>query len=340
MTMYDMGRYLPFLEQWQSADMVIFSIFYLGMYLWLEATSLGATMIAPLVLKNETDKTAAVRALTPVFQANELWAAAGVWWLMTMFPSSVPAYDSALYIGGVLVLGGMVLRQWGAMGAAEGFLARVRRSLNVVLALGTVFFLCTAAFALLLNAGSGSVFGGALFWTPLGAFAGVWACLGFGACGALFLAWKSQNPLGERARATSLVIGALYIPVHVALLVTLYAVGNIPQELSLYFFATAVLTLVLYVAAFVAARRRKPGQAYVCAMLSGPVIAAMYLSWLHRLLGDISSAPLWGDVAPQIPAWFLLLPAAALLAGIAGTIARMRRVPEERQREYGWRKNG
>lgn len=321
------------------ADMVTFIAFCISMYLWAEATSLGATVVAPFVLKNKEDKEAAIHALKPMFQANELWLAAAVWWTLAMFPSIESDYRMALYTGSAFAISGMVLRQMAVWGAADGSWACLRRTLNLLLALGTVFFMFTLAITFLLNVGLGSVTIGSLYWSPLGIVTGVWACLGFSVYGALFLAWKSQNPLRERARAASLVIGAVSILVHVVLLVALYAVVAIPTDMLVYFVLSSLLGVGLYGAAFVLSRRRKLGQAYACVFLSGPVMIAMYLFWIHSLLSSDSQGTYWGEIAAHIPAVFLLLPAIALVGGIVGMILRVRRVPEERQREFGWRRN-
>ena len=180
------------------------------MYVVLDGFDLGVGALHRLLARDEAERDEATALIGPVWDGNEVWliAAAGV--LFLGFPTAYAAALSGLYLGLIIVL-------WLLVGRGLGLELR-HQSTNPLwrIACDTVFWLSSAALALMFGVALGNVVRGVplgrdgYFHEPLfdllnwyGLVIGLFGLVVLATHGASFLAARARPPLARRARRTA-----------------------------------------------------------------------------------------------------------------------------------------
>jgi cytochrome d ubiquinol oxidase subunit II len=176
-------------------------------YVVLDGFDLGVGALHRLIGRTDAERVQAAEAIGPVWNGNEVWLIAGGGSLFLAFPRAYAAAFSGLYFGLMIVL-------WLLVGRGLGL--ELRRQIDHPLwhiACDTVFWLSSAALALVFGVALGNVVRGVplgpdgYFHLPLfsilnwyALLVGVFGLVALAAHGAAFLAWRTDGGLGERAR--------------------------------------------------------------------------------------------------------------------------------------------
>ncbi len=285
--------------------------FMLTMYVVLDGFDLGAGALHLVVAKTDEERRTVLAAIGPFWDANEVWLLASGGALFVAFPRVLSAALSGFYLAIFLVIWCLVLRAI-ALEFRSHVADRLWRGFWDV-----VFALASAALPVLLGAALGNVIRGVPLtadgWFQLTLFtsfrptdpvgildwytvaAGIVALVALGSHGAMFLAWRADGPVGERARTLGLR-GALLllvlwpfatfatVAVQPALLAALPG-----RPLAWGALALAALGIATAIGASV---RRRPLAAFLgsCAFLAGMLAATAACLWpvMLRAIPDAS----------------------------------------------------
>jgi cytochrome bd ubiquinol oxidase subunit II len=180
------------------------------MYVVLDGFDLGVGALHRLLARTDDEREEATSAIGPVWNGNEVWLIAGGGVLFLAFPKAYAAAFSALYFGLIIVL-------WLLVGRGLGI--ELRHQIDHPLwriACDTVFWLASAALALVFGVALGNVVRGLplnaqgyaamplfsiLNWYAL--LVGVFGLVVLCAHGAGFLAWRASGDLAARAATTA-----------------------------------------------------------------------------------------------------------------------------------------
>jgi cytochrome bd ubiquinol oxidase subunit II len=181
--------------------------FMITTYVVLDGFDLGVGALHRLIGRTDAERVQAAEAIGPVWNGNEVWLIAGGGSLFLAFPRAYAAAFSGLYFGLMIVL-------WLLVGRGLGL--ELRRQIDHPLwhiACDTVFWLSSAALALVFGVALGNVVRGVplgpdgYFHLPLfsilnwyALLVGAFGLVALAAHGAAFLAWRTDGGLGERAR--------------------------------------------------------------------------------------------------------------------------------------------
>jgi cytochrome bd ubiquinol oxidase subunit II len=169
-----------------------------AMYVVLDGFDLGVGTLHFLLGKNDEEREQATAAIGPVWNGNEVWLIAGGGVLFLAFPKAYSGAFSGLYFGLILVL-------WLLVG--RGLALEFRHEIDSPLwraACDTVFFLSSAALALVFGVALGNVVRGVplgpdgYFHLPLFQILN-WYALLVGVAGLVVLAGQGANFLAFRA---------------------------------------------------------------------------------------------------------------------------------------------
>jgi len=248
-----------------------------AMYVVLDGFDLGVGSLHFLLGKTEEEREEAAAAIGPVWNGNEVWLIAGGGVLFMAFPKAYSGAFSGLYFGLILVL-------WLLVG--RGLSLELRHQVDNPLwrgACDTVFFLASAALALVFGVALGNVVRGVplradgyfslplfniLNWYAL--LVGVFGLLVLAAQGASFLAFRGTGALAERARRWARRLWIAEAVIFLAMIGPTYAVRDemltnlFDHPWRLVFPALAVGALV---AMFVFQRAREWLRAFVASSL-------------------------------------------------------------------------
>src|ERR1700712_3478768 len=136
----------------------VFLALMITVYLVLDGFALGVGALRRLIGRTDAEREQAVAAIGPIWSGNEVWLIAGGGVLFLAFPAAYAAAFSGLYFGLILVL-------WLLVG--RGLALELRHQVDDPLwrvGCDTVFWLCSAALALVFGVALGNVVRG----VPLG----------------------------------------------------------------------------------------------------------------------------------------------------------------------------
>jgi cytochrome d ubiquinol oxidase subunit II len=167
-------------------------------YVVLDGFDLGIGALLRVITRTEAEREQTRSLIGPVWNGNEVWLIAGGGVLFLAFPRAYAAAFSGLYLGLILVL-------WLLIGRGLGF--ELRHQLDNPLwrtACDTVFWLCSAALALVFGIALGNVIRGVPLqadgYFHLGLFSILnWYALLVGAFGIVVLTAHGASLLGARA---------------------------------------------------------------------------------------------------------------------------------------------
>jgi cytochrome d ubiquinol oxidase subunit II len=184
----------------------VFLALMITVYVIADGFDLGVGALLRLLARTDEERGAAIEAIGPIWNGNEVWLIASGGVLFLAFPHAYAAAFSGLYLGLILVL-------WLLVGRGLGI--ELRRQIENPLwqtACETVFWLSSAALALVFGVALGNVVRGVPLGSSgyfhLGLFAVLnWYALLIGlfglvvvtAHGANFIAARFEDALGERA---------------------------------------------------------------------------------------------------------------------------------------------
>jgi cytochrome bd ubiquinol oxidase subunit II len=278
-------------------------------YVVLDGFDLGAGVLHLFVARTDHERRTVIAAIGPVWDGNEVWLLAGGGILFYAFPRAYAAGFSGFYMPLMMVLWLLILR-----GLSVEFRSHIENPLWRSFWDGAFAFASTL-LAIVLGAALGNVvrgvpleptgyFRGPLFtnflpgrdpgvldWYTV--LVGVFALALLSAHGALYLAWKTNAPVGERALKaamplwTAVVVAGLLTTAATAWLrPALYA--NIAARPVAWPLVALILTALAMV--FVSIRRRRElvsflwSAAFVSAMLLATAVG-VYPKLLASTLG-------------------------------------------------------
>jgi cytochrome d ubiquinol oxidase subunit II len=207
--------------------------FMIAVYVVLDGFDLGVGALHRILTRDDSERDEATRLIGPVWDGNEVWliAAGGV--LFLGFPKAYAAALSGMYFGLIIIL-------WLLFG--RGLALELRHQFENPLwrtACDTVFWLCSAALALMFGVALGNV----VYGVPLGrdgyfkeplfsllnwyaVLVGLFGLVVLVTHGASFLAARATPPLAERARRTALRIWWAELVLTLALAYPTYSVRH------------------------------------------------------------------------------------------------------------------
>jgi len=219
---------LPVLWFWIVAVMI-------AMYVVLDGFDLGAGILHLAVARTDAERRAVLKSIGPVWDGNEVWLLAGGGTLYFAFPALYASSFSGFYLPLMVVLWLLILR-----GTSVEFRSHIRNAVWRPM-WDVIFSLSSALLAIFYGAALGNVVRGVPldekgeFFLPLWTnfrpgrdagildwytiLIGVYAFLVLTQHGALWLAYKNEGPVQERARAIArrlwLAVAALTVVVTV-----------------------------------------------------------------------------------------------------------------------------
>jgi cytochrome d ubiquinol oxidase subunit II len=216
-----------------------------AVYVVLDGFDFGAGILHLWIAKTDTERRTVLGAIGPVWDGNEVWLLASGGMLVFAFPKVYAAGFSGFYLPLMMVLWLLILR-----GLSVEFRSHQENPLWRSFWDGTFAFSSTL-MAIVLGAALGNVirgvplnaegyFRGPLFtnFLPGGdnqgvldwytVLVGVFALLALGAHGALYLIWKTEGPVQERARRCA---GIMWMLVVVAGILTTIATAIVQPNL-------------------------------------------------------------------------------------------------------------
>ena len=281
----------------------------LATYVVLDGFDLGAGVLHLWLGRNDRERRTTLAAIGPFWDANEVWLLAAAGALFVAFPRVLSAGLSGFYLAIFLVLWCLILRAI-AIEFRSHVADRLWRSFW-----DTTFALASALLPVLFGAALGNVIRGVPLtregWFQLTLFtsflprepvgildlytvlAGVFALVALAGHGALFVAWRADGVVGERARRAGRTLYAALAALWPLVTLATHAVnptllGALPGR------PTAWLSLLLaiagMVAVFVRGAQRRPLAAFLgsCAFLAGMLAAtaACLYPVMLRATGD------------------------------------------------------
>ena len=265
---------------------------------------------------------------------------AAFWLLEAVLLGLQGAYYQVIWIGAGLVVLNLLLRlgsAWRNAKAIKG--ARAIRFVHALVSVVTVIYLVTVGFSILLNMGMGTVTSGMIFWSPIGVVCGIWAVLACTSHGALYAAWKTTNPLRERCRALALVILFMHILLSIILLLAIYMLVILPTQVKPIFIGGGVVSILIYLAMYVTARKRHVGAAYFLGYFGAIAAFTMHQLVFYMIMQETASPVAWGQIVNRLPALFLPTVAVAVCGAILALIYKWSRPVIDLPRTIGWKQN-
>jgi cytochrome d ubiquinol oxidase subunit II len=203
----------------------------LAVYVVLDGFDFGAGILHLFVAKTDDERRTVLGAIGPVWDGNEVWLLAAGGTLVFSFPRAYAAGFSGFYLPLMMALWLLVMR-----GISIEFRSQHDNPLWRSFWDG-LFFLSSLLMAVILGAALGNVirgvpldasgyFNGPLFthFQPYGqtgvldwytVLVGVFATLVLAGHGALFLVWKTEGPVQQRARACAKFLWPIVVAVGV-----------------------------------------------------------------------------------------------------------------------------
>ncbi|MDU5288625.1 cytochrome d ubiquinol oxidase subunit II [Negativicoccus succinicivorans] len=332
--------WMPWLFRLETPGLVIFTSLLIALYFWVTETDVGLAITAPWTIKNDRERMAFCSLYRPGFQASELGLLAAFWLLEAVLLGLQGAYYQVIWIGAGLVVLNLLLRlgsAWRNAKAIKG--ARAIRFVHALVSVVTVIYLVTVGFSILLNMGMGTVTSGMIFWSPIGVVCGIWAVLACTSHGALYAAWKTTNPLRERCRALALVILFMHILLSIILLLAIYMLVILPTQVKPIFIGGGVVSILIYLAMYVTARKRHVGAAYFLGYFGAITAFTMHQLVFYMIMQETASPVAWGQIVNRLPALFLPTVAVAVCGAILALIYKWSRPVIDLPRTIGWKQN-
>lgn len=222
-------------------------ILFFVLYFILEIQDLGICAVSVFISRNQEENKAALGLLKPGFDGDEFWLLLGTIGLGTGI--YVGIYDCGM-IALVLGVAGLgMLSRCGAPFLRDVFNSKIMMGILSVLAIINVFVVGMVFFSL----SEHKIFNFSLY-TLLGC---IWLIIISIQTGSLYGAVKVVNPLGERFRASSLVITPISLLTFLTLAAYSFLSTNFMEGSQSLYVWGSVFSILLLVASFITLRMRK-----------------------------------------------------------------------------------
>ncbi len=248
-----------------------------AVYFMLDGFDLGAATLMPFIAKNDDEKRTVYNSSGPFWDGNEVWliTAGGV--TFAAFPLAYSVMFSALYAPLLLLLFALIFRA-----VAFEFRSKIdtpnwRKLCDIVLFLGSFVpaLLLGVAFANLfmgIPIDADGVYHGNLLMllNPYGLAGGVFFVCIFCMHGALWLRFKAEGELAERARKAAHILWYLVLSLVIAFLALTahytFILDNISESPFIYSFLVLAVLALLGVRFFMV-NGKSPVSAWFCSAL-------------------------------------------------------------------------
>nr|WP_320133568.1 cytochrome d ubiquinol oxidase subunit II [uncultured Holophaga sp.] len=253
-----------------------------AIYVVLDGFDFGAGILHLFVAKTDTERREVLGSIGPLWDGNEVWLLAGGGAMFLAFPKVLASGFSGFYLAMFLVVWVLILR-----GISIEFRSHLKDGMWRAFWDG-VFWLASLLMPILLGAALGNVIRGVplnaagefnipLFTNfstsnPVGildwftVLTGVFALVTIVAHGSLFLAWKTEGPVHQRAAATAKRLWPLVI---LLLIVSTLATHSVAPRIFAAFPGAplAWLFFIVYLAGLVLVFLGMKGQRYLLAFI-------------------------------------------------------------------------
>ena len=297
--------------------------FMIGGYVVLDGYDLGVASIAPFIAKNDRERFAAMQAIGPFWNGNEVWLVAGGGLLFALFPKGYASSFSGFYLPFIVVL-------WLLMGRGVALELREHYPTRLWHQFWDTCFTVSSALLILLF---GIALGNLIRGVPLdsgGYFLGTFAFLLNGYAllvglfapavlamhGAAFMVLRVDGAPAERARLMLPRLWTATLVLFVAVTIATFFTRS--DELSNpWLYVLGILCAVAFAAVLLSAVRRAELATFVSssafiALLLGEAAATMYPNLLRGFPNGQGSLSIF-DASPSPVAL-----ASALGVGIVG----------------------
>lgn len=221
-------------------------MFFLIMYLWLEAQDLGVSLSLAVAARSQSERKAALKLLKPGVDGNEIWAFLSAAMIGALYANGDFMIPPNVFLPLGILLVGMVVRLEAAF---AGRIFHQPIFLNGLCFVGIINVVAAGVLALELT--NSDIFTGTAI---LGL---IWLFLSCIQMGAVYGACKVVNPLGERFRATFLITNILSMITFIAVFAGGYIFGENGTPMKGLLVSGASLAVILSAVSFFAARFRK-----------------------------------------------------------------------------------
>jgi cytochrome d ubiquinol oxidase subunit II len=255
----------------------------------LDGFDLGVGFLLPL-FRDRKDRSAAIAAIGPVWNGNEVWLIAGIGSLLVCFPPVYAALLSGLYLPSILLLLSIVGRGVGLEFRGRVKTDAARAACEAIFAIGSalVAFLVGVVAANVLRGlpiGADGAMVKPLLrpFSPYALVTGLASLLGFALHGAAWLALKTDEPVRGRARK----LFAFLMPALLLLAAASLALGAFAAPSAMPWGAGKSLTwalAALAVGSGVAAMACQMRRARLGAFLGTSAMIALTVAWLASSL--------------------------------------------------------
>ena len=222
-------------------------ILFFVLYFILEIQDLGICAVSVFISRNQEENKATLGLLKPGFDGDEFWLLLGTIGLGAGIYGGIYDCGMIALVLGVAGLG--MLSRCGAPFLRDIFKSKIMMRLLSVLAIINVFVVGMVFFSL----SEHKIFNFSLY-TLLGS---IWLIIISIQTGSLYGAVKVVNPLGERFRASSLVITPISLLTFLTLAAYSFLSTNFMEGSQSLYVWGSVFSILLLVASFVTLRMRK-----------------------------------------------------------------------------------
>ena len=252
-------------------------ILFFVLYFILEIQDLGICAVSVFISRNQEENKAALGLLKPGFDGNEFWLLLGTIGLGAGIYGGIYDCGMIALVLGVAGLG--MLSRCGAPFLRNVFKSKIMMGLLSVLAIINVFVVGMVFFSL----SEHKIFNFSLY-TLLGC---IWLIIISIQTGSLYGAVKVVNPLGERFRASSLVITPISLLIFLILAVYSFLSTNFMEGSQALYVWGSIFSILLLVVSFITLRMRKLWMGFLLGYLY-QIIAIVTISFsvFFRIAGN------------------------------------------------------
>ena len=222
-------------------------ILFFVLYFILEIQDLGICAVSVFISRNQEENKATLGLLKPGFDGDEFWLLLGTIGLGAGIYGGIYDCGMIALVLGVAGLG--MLSRCGAPFLRDVFNSKIMMGILSVLAIINVFVVGMVFFSL----SEHKIFNFSLY-TLLGC---IWLIIISIQTGSLYGAVKVVNPLGERFRASSLVITPISLLTFLTLAAYSFLSTNFMEGSQSLYVWGSVFSILLLVASFITLRMRK-----------------------------------------------------------------------------------
>ena len=301
--------------------------FMIAAYALLDGYDLGVAAIAPIIGRTPNQRSAAMEAIGPFWNGNEVWLIAAGGALFALFPQAYASAFSGFYLPFMVVLWLLMFR---------GIALELRNHLSAQLwqeFWDVCFTLSSTLLILLFGVAIGNLLRGvpldrsgyfvgsfAFLLNPYAVAVGLFAIATLAMHGAVFLSMRLSGLLAERSRKLVIRLWPLVLVIYLGVTVaTYFERSNLTELLSTWIVALPVLSLAALIFVLRATRHAASGRAFIASSLFvGSLVAAAAAAMFPYLLPGFPHMSNGLSIYAAAPSPISLT--TALIATVAGII--------------------